>query len=111
MPLIEQLLRAHLRIHAELLGQIAECLPDLVLLAQHVELAQVDGAFVRILKRRDHAHQRRLSSAVRPEQPEHAGGDGEADISEGAHAVRIRPRDIADAEVHGHTFPSSRQSG
>ena len=69
---IEQVLRAHLRIDAELLRQVAERLAHLVLLLQHVDVAEADAAVVRLLQRGEDAHQRGLAGAVGAEQAVHS---------------------------------------
>ena len=57
--------------------QVAKDAADFVLLAQHVDAVEVDGAAVGILKRGYGTHERTLSSSVRPDQAEHAVADGE----------------------------------
>jgi hypothetical protein len=48
--MIEQALRAHRRIDAELLWHVAERLAYIVLLLQHVDLAEADAAFIGLLQ-------------------------------------------------------------
>ena len=55
---------------------------------------------VGLLERGDRAHERRLAGAVRAEQAEHAGGDLERDVVEGADAVGVRLGETIDDEVH-----------
>ena len=75
---VEQVDGRHLRVDAELLRQVAEQLAHLVLVAEHVDVAEARRARVGLLERGEGAHQGRLAGAVGPEQPEHAGPDGEA---------------------------------
>ena len=87
---IEQALRAHLGIDAEVLRQVAEGLADLVFLADDVDLAEGDGAGVRLLERGNHAHQRGLAGAVGAEQAVHARRNRERDVLQRLHAVGVR---------------------
>ena len=93
---VEQLLRAHLRVDAELLRQVAERLPHFVLLVQDVDIAEADAALVRLLQRGDDAHQRGLAGAVRAEQAVHARRDREGDVLQRVHAVGVGLGDIAN---------------
>ena len=58
------------RIHSESLWQIAEQASGRRLVGQHVEFVQADAAGVRVLQRRDGAHESRLAGAIRAEQAE-----------------------------------------
>ena len=94
---IEQALGAHLRIDAELLRQVAERLAHVVLLRQHVDVAERGSLpAVRLLQRGEDAHQRRLAGAVRAEQAVHPRGNGERDVLQRLHAVGIRLGDAAN---------------
>jgi hypothetical protein len=95
---IEQRFRGNARIDAELLRQVTEHAPDVVLLAKHVDVAERDGAGVGFLQRGDGAHQRRLAGAVRAEETEHAGRNRERDVLESFDAVRIGLREAGDVQ-------------
>ena len=97
---IEHSLGAQIRVEAELLRQVAENLSDVVGLGEHVDVAEANGARVRLLQRGDGAHQRRLPCAVGAEQAEHAGGYVERDVLQRANAVGVRLREIRDREIH-----------
>jgi hypothetical protein len=92
----EQLLRARLGIDAELLGQVAERLPHGVHLLHDVEVAEVDGADVRLLERGEDAHQRRLAGTVRAEQAVHSRRNRERHVLQRLHAVGIGLRYVAN---------------
>jgi hypothetical protein len=99
---VEHRLRRDFRVNAELLREVAEEVADVVLLAEDVELAEARRAGVRLLQRGQRAHERRLAGAVRSEQAEHAGGDGEGDAVERADAVRIGLGQTVDLQFeHG----------
>jgi len=51
----------------------------------------------------------RLSGAVRAEQPEHAARDGERDVVQRMHAVRVRLREVANLQVHRCTPGEGRR--
>src|SRR4029453_831935 len=72
---IQHLHRADPRVDAEILGEVAECAADPILLRYDVDAVESDRAAVRILQRCDRAHQRGLAGAVRPEQTEHPRRD------------------------------------
>ena len=94
---IEQVLRADFGIDAELLRQVAERLAYFVLLVQHVDLTETNGALVRILQCGEDAHQRGLSCAVGTEQAVHPGRNGERHVLQRLHAVGVRLRDAANS--------------
>ena len=96
--MVEHVERGDLGIDAELLRQVAEDAADLVLLAQHVDAVEVDGAGVGILKRGDGAHQRALAGAVGADQAEHAVADGEGEVLKRLYAVRISLGKTSDRE-------------
>jgi hypothetical protein len=75
--MVQHLGGGHLRIHAELLRQVAEDLPHFIFLGQHVQPVEVDAARVRVLQSGDGAHQRTLARTVRAEQAEHVVADGQ----------------------------------
>src|SRR5688572_20792078 len=102
--MIEQLLRTHFGIDAELLRQITEGLTYRVLLVYDVDVAEMDGAAVGLLERCDHAHQRRLACTVGTEETIHPFGDGEGHILQSLHTIWISLRDIADGEGHNQTW-------
>ena len=96
---VQQPRRAHGRVDAELLREVAEGAAHAVLLAQDVDglpravgvgVAERDGAGVGLLERGDRAHQRGLAGAVGPEQAVHAAADVERDVPEGVDAVNLR---------------------
>ena len=87
--MFEQVLRAHLRIDAELLRQVAERLAHLILLLQHVDVAEVDAAAVRLLQRGQDAHQRGLAGAVGAEQAVHPRRNRERHVLQRLHAVGV----------------------
>src|SRR6185437_704485 len=87
-----------LGIHAEFLRQVTQHAPRGRLVGQHVDLAELDAAFVCILQRRDGAHQRGLAGAIRAEQPEHPVRDVQRDVVQRADAVRIGLGKIADGQ-------------
>src|SRR5690606_22562076 len=97
---VQQRLGANARVHPDVPRQIPERLPDLVPLAEHVQLAQANRPRVRLLKRGEDPHERGLAGAVGPEQAVHAGRNAEGDVTEGMDAVAVRLREIADLEVH-----------
>ena len=99
--MIEQRLRAGVRIDAEFLRQVAQGLAHLFLALQHVDLAEHGAAAVGFLQRGQDAHQRRLAGAVGPEQAEHARRDRQADVVQRLHAVGIGLADVAESELHG----------
>ena len=70
----------HLRIDTELLRQIAEHLADLVLLIEDIEVVKEDCPRIRVLQRRDRAHERAFASAVRAEQTEHVIADCQREV-------------------------------
>src|SRR6185437_6982303 len=90
--------RADLGIHAELLRQVTQHAPCRGFVGQHVDVAEPDTAFVRVLQGRDRAHQRRLSRAVRAEQSEHPVRDVQRYTVERTHTVRIGLGKIADGQ-------------
>src|SRR5688500_15269401 len=57
---IQQPLGRGLRIDAELLRQVAQCLAQLVFLPQDIERPEMDLALIGLLKSGDRAHERRL---------------------------------------------------
>ena len=73
--------------------------PHLVLPPQHVDVTEEGAAAVRLLQRRQRAHQRRLARPVRPEQPEDlAVADGEAQVVDG----RQRAKALAEPDRLDH---------
>jgi hypothetical protein len=93
---IEQILGGHFRIEAELLRQISERPPHGVFVAKHIDVAEAHRAGVGLLQRGKDAHQRRLTGAVRAEEAEHSARDRQGDAVQGAGAVVVRLRQIAD---------------
>ena len=77
------------RIDAEVLRQITQPAPQLLRLGEHVDTVENDRPRVRLLQRRDRAHQRRLARAVGAEQPEQSAPDREIYSIEGANTVTI----------------------
>ena len=67
--------RRYLRIHSELLRQVAQDPANLIFLPKHVDAIKIDAARVGILQRGNRTHQRTFSRAVRPHQPEHTVAD------------------------------------
>src|SRR5688572_14435307 len=96
---IQQPLRRGLRIDAELLRQVAQCLAHLVFLPQDIERPEMDLPLVGLLEGGDRAHERRLAGAIRAEKSVHAGWNGQMDALQRMDAIRIGFRQIADTEV------------
>ena len=97
--MVEQLVGGHFRVHAEVLRQVAEQAADLVLVVEHVEVAEEDRAGIAFLQGGQGAHQGRLAGAVRAEQAEHPGGDGQRDLVQRHHAIGVGLRQFADAVI------------
>ena len=85
----EHVLRRNARIDAEVLRQISKPPPHLVLLPQHIDLAQADAAGVGLLQGSESSHQGGLARAVRSQQAIHATRDFQRDIVERLHPVGI----------------------
>ena len=66
-------------------------------------IAEADRPAVRLLQRRDDAHQRRLAGAVGAEQAIHAGRNREGDVLQGLHAVGVGLRYVTNVQDHGVT--------
>src|SRR5688500_9448390 len=96
---VQQPLRRGLRIDAELLRQVAQCLAHLVFLPQDIERPEVALPLVGLLEGCDRAHERRLAGAIRAEKSVHAGWNGQIDALQRMDAIRIGFRQIADTEV------------
>ena len=106
---VEQLLRPHVRIDAELLRQVAQRPADVVLLPHDVEsplracrgVAQVNRAGVRLLERGEDAHQRGLAGAVGAEQAVHPRRDRERHVLQRLHAVGVGLGHASNVQLHG----------
>ena len=98
---VQHVVRAHPRVHPELLRQVAEHLAHLVFLAEHIDLAEHHRSAVRLLQGGQDAHQGALARTVGPQQTEQAGGDGEAHVVQRFHAVRVGLAEAVDDEFHG----------
>ncbi len=101
--MLQQPLGLGLRVEAERLGQVAQGLPHLALLPEHVEVAEVDRPRVRLLQCRDDPHQGRLPGAVPAEESEHSLRHVERDVLQCLGAVRVGLREVTDDEMHGRT--------
>ena len=99
---IEQCFGGDVAQHAKVLREVAERFACGRFLPDHVEMAEADGAAIGLLQRRQDAHERRLAGAVGTEETEHAGGDGEGEVLQRLHAVRIGLGEIFDAQLEGH---------
>jgi hypothetical protein len=97
---VEHLGRGHLGIDAELLGKIAEEPAHAILVAQHVDVVEGRRSAIGLLQRGERAHEGRLARAVRAEEAEHPGRDGERHVVEGLDAIGIALREIADGKLH-----------
>ena len=102
--LVEHLFGIHPRIHAEILGQVAQHLANLVLGAKHIEAVHVDGAGIGFLQGGDGAHQRGFAGAIRAEQPVKAQRDREVHIVEGANAAFIDLVEACNPKLHGKSI-------
>jgi hypothetical protein len=100
---VEKVLRVDLGVDPELLRQVPERPPHLVLLHQNVDIAEPRAPAVRLLQRRQSSHQRGLTGTVGAEQSIHAEGYGERHILQGVDTIGVRLRQIADDE-----FPRRR---
>ena len=94
----QQGLGVQVRVDPELLRQVAEDAAHGLLVLEDVDIAEARRSLVRLLQRRDGPHERGLARAVRTDQPEHARGDGQRDAIQRHHPVRIRLRDVLDAQ-------------
>ena len=94
--MIEQALRAHLWIDAELLRQVAERLAYLVLPRQDIEPAERRAAAVCLLQGGEDAHQGGLARAVGTEQAVHSRWNREGQVFERLHAIGVRFGDAAN---------------
>ena len=85
-------------VDAEILRQIAQAPAQRIRLGDDVDAVEADRPAGRRLQCCDRAHQGRLAGAVRPEQPEHAAADLEADPIERADAIGICVDQIDDRQ-------------
>ena len=95
---LKHVIGRHARINAEILRQIAQRRAQFLGVGDDVDITETDGPGGRRLQRRDAAHQRRFAGAVGPEQPEHAGGNCQADIIERTRAIGIDMADMGELE-------------
>jgi len=107
--MLKQIQCADLRVHAEVLWQVAQPSAHGVLVAQYIDARlarnrQRGGAAVRFLQRGQGAHQRGLAGAIRAEQPEHAAGNIEGDTGKGVDPIGVRLGQRADLK-HADSFP------
>ncbi len=86
---VEHLLGRQTRIDAEVLRQVAEDPPHVVLANAQVEIVQHHRAVVGLEQCRETLHQGRLAGAVRTEQSEHPVLDREADAAQRLDAAGV----------------------
>jgi len=96
---IEQRQGAQVRIDPEVLREVAQHLPQPVLVAQHVDLPQPDAALVRVLQRGDGAHERGLARPIGPQQPEHARRNRQVDPPQCPNVARVGLGEALDDEL------------
>ncbi len=99
---IQHLLAGELRVHSELLRQVAELLPHLGRLLDDVDAVQPDAARGRLQQPGDDPHQRRLPRPVGAEKTEHALAHIEVDALQRGDRAGIDFDEILNAQ-HGDT--------
>ena len=102
---VEQFIRRHLRIQAEVLRQVAQHAADLVLVVEYVVVAEEDGAGIALLQGGQGAHQGRLAGAIRAQQAKHPGRYRQRHVIQRHHAIRVGLRQFANLQFH--TTPDS----
>ena len=98
---VEQILGIDARINAEILRQITQHRPDPVRLGADIDTLEMNRAAIGRLQRGNRAHQRRLAGPVGPQQPEHPGRNGQADIIQRPNVIAVSLAQTFDHQ-HAH---------
>src|SRR6266853_804997 len=86
---VEHVLRGNARINTKILREIAQPTANFFFLPQDVHIAEHRSPAVGFLERRKSSHQGGLARAVRAKQPIHPPRDGQGDVIEGFHTIRV----------------------
>ena len=98
--MVQHVVGANPRVHAEVLWQVAEPGAQFAGGGQDIQATEADSAGSGNLQRGDTAHQRGFARAVRPQQPEHTPGDFQRDPIQSAGAVGVDVGELFDVQ-HG----------
>src|SRR6185369_4478720 len=98
--ILEELHRIELRIHAEVLRQVAESGAQGFRMRDHVVAVPAHAAFGRLGDRGQDAHQGGLAGAVGAEEPDHSGVDGQRELPQGPKASAVALGNVLDLESH-----------